>query len=303
MNRLSLDLNLLAVLDIMLQEEHVGRTARRINLSQPAISGALARLRTHFRDDLFVRRGSRMIPTAFALELAPIIREFDVLARTIANARPAFDATTMPKTFTILASDYVASTFLRTILEGLPETAQGVTFAIEPLMVESHPRFAAGQADFLISPKVYKLPHIVFSEDRLVAIIAGKRAGKTSNRSLSRKAWRDTTQIAPLIGRDIARRISGLGEGGPVIARAPFALIGSMVSRSSSLAVVPEMFARLQARHLSLRILDLPESVPPLVEYLYWRREDESDPASQWMRKHLMKLRGKQASLTRVSEH
>lgn len=69
-----LDLNLLVAFDAMLQERHVGRAAARLFIGQPAMSHALARLRAVLDDELFVRTGQGMVPTARALALGPRVR-------------------------------------------------------------------------------------------------------------------------------------------------------------------------------------------------------------------------------------
>jgi len=68
------DLNLLRVFDAMLEHRSVSRAAEAIGLSQPAMSAAVARLRTLFNDALFVRTGAQMQPTPRALALAPAVR-------------------------------------------------------------------------------------------------------------------------------------------------------------------------------------------------------------------------------------
>ncbi|POH33530.1 hypothetical protein ATY30_01790 [Sinorhizobium americanum] len=70
-----LDLNLLVVLDALMTERNLTAAARSINLSQPAMSAAVARLRTYFRDDLFVMVGREFIPTPRAEGLARAVRE------------------------------------------------------------------------------------------------------------------------------------------------------------------------------------------------------------------------------------
>ena len=288
MTRFNLDLNLMPVLEILLQEQHVGRAARLLNLSQPAVSGALARLRAHYGDDLFIRRGSRMDPTPFARALRPAVRDFVLAAQHAARSRPAFDAASAGRTFLIVSSDYVSLTYLQGVLVGIPSGPKAVGVEFEPLSVESETRFAAGHADFLISPKNYRHPHAVFARDRLVAIMSSSAAG--SLRMVNEATLRRTPQIAPLIGGDIARRLDGLGGALPTAARAPFAMVASMVAQPPCLAVVPERFAKMQARHLPIRILDLPKRIGELTEYIYWRKRDETDPANVWMRRHLLEL-------------
>src|ERR1700727_2155897 len=74
MNWRMLDLNLLVVFDAVVQERSATRAAARLNMTQPAISHALARLRTALRDDLFVRTPDGMEPTPYAERLVGPVR-------------------------------------------------------------------------------------------------------------------------------------------------------------------------------------------------------------------------------------
>ena len=65
-----LDLNLLIMLDILIAERSVSQTAQRLSMTQPAISNALARLRAHFDDELFVLMDRKMVPTPLCRSLA-----------------------------------------------------------------------------------------------------------------------------------------------------------------------------------------------------------------------------------------
>ncbi|MFY0728864.1 LysR family transcriptional regulator [Pseudomonas sp. NFX15] len=66
----SIDLNLLVVFEALIQERNVTRAAQRLCLGQPAVSGALGRLRALFNDPLFNRIGHKMEPTTRALQVA-----------------------------------------------------------------------------------------------------------------------------------------------------------------------------------------------------------------------------------------
>ncbi|TCK31889.1 regulatory helix-turn-helix LysR family protein [Paraburkholderia sp. BL8N3] len=70
-----LDLNLLVALDALMTERNLTAAARSINLSQPAMSAAVARLRAYFCDELFTMRGRELVPTPRAEGLAAPIRE------------------------------------------------------------------------------------------------------------------------------------------------------------------------------------------------------------------------------------
>ena len=75
MNIALVDLNLLIVFDAVMREKHVTRAAKRIGMTQPAVSNALNRLRYIAKDDLFIRSAIGVVPTARAIELGPPIRQ------------------------------------------------------------------------------------------------------------------------------------------------------------------------------------------------------------------------------------
>jgi DNA-binding transcriptional LysR family regulator len=92
MNFNALDLNLLKVFDALMRERSVTRAASRLNLSQPAVSSALNRLRRQLDDQLFLRQSNQMVPTARALALWEVLRHsLDGIKAAMAEAEP-FDA-------------------------------------------------------------------------------------------------------------------------------------------------------------------------------------------------------------------
>ncbi len=75
MNISKIDLNLLIYLDVLLREKNVTRAAGQLNITQPAMSNGLKRLRTLFNDPILVRTSDGMSPTEKAKTLAPAIRK------------------------------------------------------------------------------------------------------------------------------------------------------------------------------------------------------------------------------------
>src|ERR1700733_7813339 len=91
MNLNRLDLNLLVALDALLLERNITHAAERLNLSPSAMSGALARLRTYFDDEILAQIGRRMVPTPLGESLQSRVRECLLLVQATVETRPQFD--------------------------------------------------------------------------------------------------------------------------------------------------------------------------------------------------------------------
>src|SRR5215831_9721072 len=102
-----LDLNLLLAFQVLLEERNVTRAARRLNISQPAMSAALSRLREYFQDDILTVQGKQMHPTAQAESLAGPVRKFLADLDALLTRSAAFDPSTTQRTFRLVASDYI----------------------------------------------------------------------------------------------------------------------------------------------------------------------------------------------------
>src|SRR5689334_14098640 len=109
MRTASIDLNLLAALDALLAERNVTRAGRRLGLSQPAMSEALARLRRHFGDELLVRVGNRYELTPLAVGLVDRVQAAVAGVERVFSAAPEFDPADSTREFTLLVSDYATS--------------------------------------------------------------------------------------------------------------------------------------------------------------------------------------------------
>src|SRR5277367_7117373 len=96
-----LDLNLLLVLDALMDEGTLTRTAQRLGLSQPTVSAALTKLRAALSDELFVRAKGVMQPTARALALRPAVASVLRTIRLGILSMAAFDPVREMGAFTL----------------------------------------------------------------------------------------------------------------------------------------------------------------------------------------------------------
>lgn len=128
------DLNLLALFEVVIEQRHVGRAARQLNLSPSAISHGLGRLRRMFDDPLFLRTPRGVVPTARAEALAVPIADILARVRAVMASTQPFDPATSDRRFVIGAPDGVSAVFLPPLLAALQVAAPGIDLGIRELL-------------------------------------------------------------------------------------------------------------------------------------------------------------------------
>jgi len=151
MNISKIDLNLLIYLDVLLREKNVTRAASQLNITQPAMSNGLKRLRTLFNDPILVRTSDGMVPTERARVLAPAIRKILLELEEALQGDEDFNERSSQRVFRLMASDYAASTLIPKLLKLLNKVAPNVTIDImTPSDVTFHD-VEAGKIDMAIN--------------------------------------------------------------------------------------------------------------------------------------------------------
>jgi DNA-binding transcriptional LysR family regulator len=177
-----LDLNLLVAFDALLETRSVSRAAERLNLSQPATSAALARLRDYFGDEILVSHGKRMHPTTHAEALLPKVREFLSGVDALIASSIEFDPATSQRTFRVIASDYMAAAVLAPLIRRLAWQAPQVRIEIVAPDTRSDSLLDGGHVDVVISPAEFiESDHpteLLFEEVHVVACCATNPALK-----------------------------------------------------------------------------------------------------------------------------
>lgn len=292
-----LDLNLLVILDALLAEQSITRAAERIHLGQPATSGALARLREFFGDELLVQIGHRMVLTPRAEALIDPVRNMLLQAEEIINKVPAFTPKTSTRSFRLMMSDYVAAVLIQPVLHRMQTLAPGVGIEILSNVESSIHSLERGELDFLIAPKQYiskehpcqdlfEDPYvcIVWSENQLV----GDRLSLEQYLSLGHVAVRFGKQRTPPVDEWFLERY-GHKRRVEVISPA-FNLMPQLVLGTTRVATMPESLARWYAGYLPLRLIPPPVEIPPLSEVIQWHRYRELDSGTVWLRNLLKEV-------------
>jgi DNA-binding transcriptional LysR family regulator len=151
MNIEKIDLNLLIYFDVLLREQNVTRAANQLNITQPAMSNGLKRLRSLFNDPVLVRTSDGMIPTERSRALAPTIRKILLELEEALQSEEEFNEQNSHRVFRIMVSDYAASTLIPPLLRRINAVAPNVTIDImTPSDVTFHD-VEAGKIDMAIN--------------------------------------------------------------------------------------------------------------------------------------------------------
>jgi DNA-binding transcriptional LysR family regulator len=296
MNLRQFDLNLLVALDVLLTERNVTRAGERLFLSQPAVSGILARLRHAFQDELLVRVGRNFELTAFAADLVDPVHDCVRQIEDLLNLRRPFEPESARWSFRIAASDYVVFLLLGPLLKGLTERAPHISTRFMALEPGAGERLAAGDLDFAVLPEEIEpsLPFVQLFEDSWVCAVWSGHP----------HAGNQFTLEEFLATPHLSFRLAGPDHGS--IAESHLAQLGfelKIVASTESFATAPFLlrdtaFATLVPRRLGerlqpsadIRLIELPLDIPPLREKLIWNPRYTASPAHAWFRERLVEV-------------
>lgn len=285
------DLNLLPQLQALLELRNVSHAAERVHLTQPSMSGALARLRRHFNDELLVRSGRGYVLTPFAEALAPRINQALAEVQDAMQLSSEFNPAESDRRFVVAASDYAITVLLRPLRRLMAEQASGVSVEfIFPIGPRDRADSFAG-VDVQVSPMGYGFSgesRQLFRDDFVVVMDA-----ENDLLSRPRLGTRDITAAPHVVGTfgpgvltPPDRFFRDRGEHPAVVARVSgWQSIPALVSGTDLVALVPRMLAaRIRPEPPVAMVEFAPEHDISVVEAVYWHPLRTTDPANLWLR-------------------
>lgn len=282
-----MDLNLVVGLDALLDEASVGRAARRLRRSQPAVSRILARLRDLFGDPLLVQQGRAMVLTERALGLRDPVKRLLGDAEHLLRPPLPFDPEREARHFRLISSDYALVVLLGPILEELGLQAPAVTFSVAAPGLASMDALAAGQADLLFGPGV--APSWCETERLLSDPWACvRRRGAVLPRTRAEYLALEHVDVAVEVrfGQPIARALGRRAADRRVrLAVEDFAGALFVVAGSGLVATVPWPVAQRAAAVMPLAVGEVPFRIPPSEVSMVWPRRATAEPAHEWLRR------------------
>ena len=293
------DLSLLATLDALLQESSVSGAARRVGLSTPAMSHALARIRERLSNPILVRAGRGMVLTPRAEALKPRIHTLVNEAQQALEAERPFVPNELRRSFVVSATDYVLCMLGVPFDRLLRQEAPNVHVRFVPSSSDDPATLREGGADLAIGIYGDLPPEVktrLLLTDRFV--VAVRREHPTVGRRLSLEQFARLPHLQIALGRtyvDDALKEKGIERS---IARAmPYVLPALyLVSRSDYLLVVCERIAEEVAPALGLRMLAPPVELKPYALSLAWHPRFDGDAGHRFLRDVFARAAQKKAS-------
>ncbi|MEM9458455.1 MAG: LysR family transcriptional regulator [Myxococcota bacterium] len=286
----ALDLNLLYAFAVVMEEGSVTAAAKRLGVTQPAISHKLRRLREALDDELLVTGGTGLVPTARAVAMAkPLRLALQNLATAVADDEP-FDPQSVEHEFVISTADLFEFAVLPQILEFLHAEAPGIRIAVVSRRRDMLEGMRQGTIHFAMGPSFPAHPGLrqsKLTEEPFVVMARKRHPAFRGGLTLERYLEAEHLLIAPegmpggIVDRVLAtqersrRVVSRVGHFAP----APF-----LVADSDLLLTAPRSLAVAAARYVEISTRPVPLPLSPTPTMLVWHERFDRDPAHRWFR-------------------
>jgi DNA-binding transcriptional LysR family regulator len=294
-----IDLNLLVVFQEVMRERQISLAARRLHLTQSAVSNALARLRRTLGDALFVRTSTGMQPTPFAERLAEPVEAALASVSLALNAQEAFDPATSTRQFTLAMSDVGEVYFMPALIERCSVLAPQVGLgSVRAGAVALKDEMEAGRVDLAIgafegvSGAWYQ--RRLFRQSYVSMFRAGHPLGRAKNgptlkQFLAARHLFVASQDSPY--ERINQLLEKAGVAEQVRYRVPhFTAVPYIVGATDLVVTVPQKLAERAAAPFQLAYVKPPLRLPSLQTNMFWHRRYHQDAGSQWLRQVLVDL-------------
>lgn len=291
-----LDLNLLVALDVLLRERNVTRAAKKLGITQSAMSHKLKRLREELGDPLFVSAASGLIATPRAERMELPLRSAIQGVTAAVTAGAPFDPRTTDREIRIACADAVEITLLPRMLARLAHAAPRMKLSIRRRAPSSVDELASGSLDLLVLPG--GVPG-VSSEDRpgiqrrllqsdgFLCVVRADHPTVGQRLTLQKFLALDHLLVAPggtslgvvdqvLASKQLTRRVA--------VTTTSFLSAPLLLAQTDMVLTCPASVAKAATAMAPVRLLAPPIELPVIANYLLWHERYQHDAAHQWMR-------------------
>ncbi|MGF1727463.1 LysR substrate-binding domain-containing protein [Photobacterium nomapromontoriensis] len=294
-----LDLNLLVCLHVLLEEGSVTHAAKRLCLSQSAVSKSLSRLREQFDDPLFIRTAHGMRPTARAQALLPpleqLLRDVEQL-----TAPAVFIPHTSQRHFRMALVESAYPLFLPQFLGDIFTEGPQIILDTQAWEPNTFAKLIDDEMDFgitgkdlnpkdamltMMPPKGIQFTELCRDTQRCIV----RQGHPVLNQTWDQDNYLKQRHIQVRCGKDdrwlLDYKLAERGLNRDIAMYVPdFNSAASLCSHTDLVFTAPSHFANYIAAQLNLVVLPLPTELPPMAYTLFWHQQQEKDPGHSWLR-------------------
>ena len=278
------------IFDAIMTEGSITRAAERLNITQPAVSNAVGRMRSIWKDDLFIKDGRNIRPTLFAQNLwAKVQLPLEEIEDAI-NPK-GFDPVTSHRVFRIAATDLMVDLLWAELRQRLEKVAPGVAVQTLPYTISNgESLLASATVDVLIGANNL-MPSMATSEMLIeldyVCVMRPDHPLATGNLTLDRFVEADHLLVS-LSGDTRGFTDTVLAEHGKTRKVAMtinnFASATKMLERSDLVCVLPSVTAKASVEAGLLVSRPTPVPVPGPTLSMFWHKRVDRDLGNVWLR-------------------
>jgi DNA-binding transcriptional LysR family regulator len=287
----ALDANLLVALDALLQESNVTRAAKRIGITQSAMSQTLGRLRRQFDDPILVKVGRQLEPSPFARRIRGRLHAAIGELEAVVRDRPTFDPHTATQRFVIATVDYLAMLFVPALRTLVAAEAPRVRLAVHALDSASITgRLAEGVVQLYVGVKGQTeraLETTTLHHEQLRILVRRGHPLASSPPTVEDYAAAAHVHVSPRreAGSIVDRGLAAGGFERTVALEVPyFGLLPGVLEGSDLVATVPGRIAELLATEFGLTTHPVPLDLPEFEVCMAWHPTFAAEPSLVWLR-------------------
>ncbi len=289
------DLNLLTVFDAVMQEQNITRAAHSLGMSQPAVSNAVARLKVMFNDELFVRYGRGIQPTARAYQLFGSVRQ---ALQLVQNELPGsgFEPASSERVFHLCVCSPLDNILTSLIYNRVEKIAPNIHVVFKSsLNQNTEHQLRYQETEFVIGYEEFRRPEftsVSLFKDEMV-LVASRKHPRISGPLLESDVYNEQHAVVSLDRyASFSQPWYDTPDRQSCIAYQGMALISvlNVVSQTQLVAIAPRWLADEFAESLALQILPLPLKLNSRTCYLSWHDAAGRDKGHQWMEELLVSV-------------
>jgi DNA-binding transcriptional LysR family regulator len=295
LNLRSVDLNLLPVFEAVYEQGSLSRAAERLAMTQPAVSHAMTRLRSAFKDELFIRQSRGVVPTPVADMIYARLRGALGAVREAVSERRAFDPRTSERKFVISIAHPLGPMIAVRLQERLASAAPGiaVAFSTRSRPIELDRGLREGRVDVAVDwivPTDGRFHKVTLFEDAVLAVARHGHPALRRVRSIKDLRNGSFVILRPRIEGE--NTVPGIQEWTRLKLNCALEVseileVFMVAGQSDLFGLIPRSMLKVARENFGLRVLPAGPDKAAVPIKLVWHESREPDQGHAFLRKQI----------------